>query len=97
MQYRQHEQNQVGANTGLSSLIERYKTIHGGWWFFQVRMIARLVGVEDDACVRRWLPLGRRQLLTLSFSARHCRRRTRDKVFFFCICWVTAAIGKKVG
>ncbi|WP_454835907.1 glycosyltransferase [Pseudomonas lini] len=95
MQYRQHEQNQVGANTSISSLIERYKTIHDGWWFSQVRMIARLVGVEDDAFVRQWLPLGRRQLLKLSLSARHCRRRTRDKMFFFCICCATAAIGKK--
>jgi rhamnosyltransferase len=95
MQYRQHEQNQVGANTGLGSLINRYKTIHDGWWFSQVRLIARLVGVADDAFVRRWLPLGRRQLLRLSLNARHCRRRTRDKVFFFCICWATAVIGKK--
>ncbi|QXI21355.1 glycosyltransferase [Pseudomonas iranensis] len=95
MQYRQHEQNQVGANTGLGSLLSRYKTIHDGWWFSQVRLIARLVGVADDAFVRGWFPLGRRQLLRLSLSARHCRRRTRDKVFFFCICWATAVIGKK--
>ncbi|WP_277758754.1 glycosyltransferase [Pseudomonas sp. A34-9] len=95
MQYRQHAQNQVGANTGLGSLIERYKTIHDGWWFSQVRLIARLVGVADNAFVRRWLPLGRRQLLGLSLSARHCRRRMRDKVFFFCICWAAAIVGKK--
>ncbi|MFJ4251373.1 rhamnosyltransferase [Pseudomonas helmanticensis] len=95
MQYRQHEQNQVGANTGIGSLIDRYKTIHDGWWFSQVRLIAKLVGVGDDVFVRRWLSLGRRQLLRLSLSARHCRRRKRDKVFFFCICWATAVIGKK--
>lgn len=95
MRYRQHEQNQVGANTGLGSLIERYKTIHDGWWFSQVRMIACLVGVKNDVFVRRWLPLGRRHLLRLSLSARYCRRRARDKVFFFCICVATAVIGKK--
>lgn len=96
MDYRQHENNQVGANTGLGSLISRYKTIHDGWWFNQVQLITQLVGQGDEAFVRAWLPLGRRQLIKLSFSASKCRRRVRDKVFFFCICWATALLGKKV-
>jgi len=95
MQYRQHEHNQVGANTGINPLISRYKTIHDGWWFSQVRMIACLVELGTDSFVRRWLPLGRGQLLRLSLSAWKCRRRARDKVFFFCICCATALIGKK--
>lgn len=95
MQYRQHERNQVGANTGINPLIARYKTIHDGWWFSQVRIIACLVGLGADAFVQQWLSLGRRQLLKLSLSAWKCRRRTRDKVFFFCICCATAVIGKK--
>lgn len=95
MSYRQHERNQVGANTGLNPLIARYKTIHDGWWFSQVRRIARLVGLENDRFVRRWLSLGRLQMLTLSLSAWKCRRRVRDKIFFFCVCWATAVIGNK--
>lgn len=95
MDYRQHERNQVGANTGLSSLISRYKTIHDGWWFNQVQLIARLVGQGDEPFVRSWIPLRRWHLMKLSFSAWKCRRRLRDKVFFFCICWATALIGKK--
>jgi len=95
MQYRQHERNQIGANTGINPLIARYKTIHDGWWFSQVRMISCLVGRGTDAFVRQWLPLGRRQLLWLSLSAWKCRRRTRDKVFFFCVCCATAVIGGK--
>ncbi|MVV48164.1 glycosyltransferase [Pseudomonas sp. PB120] len=95
MDYRQHERNQVGANKGLSPLIARYKTIHDGWWFNQVQLIANLVGQGTDPFVRTWLTLRRNHLLRLSFSAWHCRRRVRDKVFFFCICWVTALIGNK--
>jgi rhamnosyltransferase len=95
MDYRQHERNQVGANKGLSPLIARYKTIHNGWWFNQVQLIAHLVGQRTDPFVQTWLELRRRQLMTLSFSAWRCRRRVRDKVFFFCICWVTALIGNK--
>lgn len=95
MDYRQHERNQVGANKGLSPLIARYKIIHDGWWFNQVQLIALLVGQGADPFVQTWLKLHRRQLIKLSFSAWRCRRRVRDKVFFFCICWATALIGKK--
>lgn len=96
MNYRQHERNQVGANTGIGSLVSRYRTIHDGWWFSQVRLIARLNGLEHDSFVRQWLSLRRWQLLKLSFKAWHCRRRVRDKLFFFCICWAAALIGSQV-
>ena len=95
MKYRQHERNQVGANIGLSSLIARYKTIHDGWWFSQVQLIASLVGQGSNPFVKNWLPLRHGQLLKLSLSAWHCRRRLRDKVFFFFICWATALMGNK--
>lgn len=95
MDYRQHANNQVGANKGLNSLITRYKTIHDGWWFNQVRIITLLVGKGDDPFVKTWLKLRRRQLIRLSFYAWKCRRRARDKVFFFFICWATALLGNK--
>lgn len=95
MQYRQHQSNQVGANIGVGSLLMRYKTIHDGWWFSQVQLIAVLVGKQRHPFVQRWLLLGRKQLILLSFSAWACRRRFRDKVFFFLICWATAIVGKK--
>ncbi|EJM31971.1 glycosyltransferase [Pseudomonas sp. GM25] len=94
MDYRQHESNQVGANTGLSPMIARYKTIHDGWWFTQVALIARLTGQTDDPFVGSWLALRRWQLIRLSFSAWRCRRRIRDRALFFLICWATALVGK---
>jgi rhamnosyltransferase len=94
MDYRQHDNNQVGANTGLSSMIARYKTIHDGWWFAQVALIARLVGKDSDPFVGTWLELRRWQLVRLSFSAWRCRRRIRDRALFFLICWATALLGK---
>jgi rhamnosyltransferase len=95
MDYRQHERNQVGANTGLRPLISRYKTIHDGWWFSQVGLIAALVAPDKTASriIRR--SLHGTQLLKLSFNAWQCRRRIRDKVFFFFICWVSALLGSK--
>ncbi|MBX9404207.1 glycosyltransferase [Pseudomonas baetica] len=94
MDYRQHDSNQVGANTGFSSMIARYKTIHDGWWFNQVALIARLVGKDSDSFVGSWLELRRWQLIRLSFSAWRCRRRMRDRALFFVICWATALLGK---
>ncbi len=93
MDYRQHERNQVGANTGLRPLITRYKTIHDGWWFSQVQLIARLVGQDSVPFVKSWFLLSRWQLFRLSLSAWHCRRRMRDKVFFLFVCWATVLIG----
>lgn len=88
MDYRQHDSNQVGANTGLRSLVARYKTINNGWWFGQVQLIARVVGSDTSPFVSSWFSLSRSQLFKLSFSAWHCRRRVRDKVLFFIVCWV---------
>ncbi|MBC3271407.1 glycosyltransferase [Pseudomonas sp. SWRI81] len=93
MWYRQHENNQVGANTGIATLMVRYKKIHDGWWFNQVRLIVRLMGLDSDPFVRRWSKLGRWDLLKLSLSAASCRRRRRDKVLFFVTCWLTALAG----
>jgi len=95
LHYRQHERNQVGANTGFGSKIARYKTIHNGWWFSQARLIAVLIGREQDPFVRGWQDLRRHQLLKLSLSANKCRRRGRDKLFFFIVCWLTALFGNK--
>lgn len=96
MLYRQHERNQVGANTGLNALIARYKTIHDGWWFHQVQLIAGLVIQETKPLFHGWVKLRRTQLMRLSFSAWQCRRRVRDKIFFFIICWATALMGGRL-
>ncbi|WP_339452039.1 glycosyltransferase [Pseudomonas sp. EA_5y_Pfl2_R50] len=95
MLYRQHESNQVGANTGLSSLFQRYVTIHEGWWFKQVQAISLLVGADKTPFVRSWLSLRRRDLLRLSVSGGQCRRRPRDKFLFFFVCCLTAVVGRK--
>ncbi|WP_433766942.1 glycosyltransferase [Pseudomonas putida] len=95
MDYRQHERNQVGANTGLRSLVSRYRTIHNGWWFRQVQLIVQLLKQDNDPFVKSWISLNRSQLFRLSLSAWHCRRRIRDKLLFFFVCWTRMLIGNK--
>jgi len=93
MQYRQHERNQFGANTGMSSLVSRYKMIRSGWWFSQVQVIASMAGPGAGE-IRQWQkPMGRLALAKLSLQASNCRRRGRDKVFLFCVCWVGVVLG----
>lgn len=93
MKYRQHEYNQVGANTGLKALLARYRSIQDGWWFCQVLLIAELVGHRAAWLRSSGLGLHRRQLIRLSFRAWQCRRRFRDKLFFFLVCWIATITG----
>lgn len=93
LRYRQHERNQVGANTGIKSLVSRYKKINNGWWFSQITLITTLIGLEAHPFFFRWRSLGGLELLSLSMSAWKCRRRIRDKFLFFGVCWINAVIG----
>lgn len=90
MDYRQHSDNQVGANTGIGSFSARLKTIANGWWPRQVLLIdsltARspvLAGAEHHS--RRWI------FLKLIPRAWNCRRRQRDKLLFIVACLAAVA------
>jgi rhamnosyltransferase len=88
--YRQHERNQIGANTGVGSLISRYKNINNGWWFSQVALIASLLGLEIKPFISKGRALGRAEFCWLALRALKCRRRVRDKFLFFCVCLIAA-------
>lgn len=96
MIYRQHQGNQFGANSGFSSWLARYKMIRSGWWFCQVRRVAELVDCGDKHLMQWQQPLSRWQLLKLSMSSWKCRRRVRDKLIFFLVCWVGLVFGLSV-
>lgn len=87
--YRQHGNNQLGANVGLKSLLSRYRRIKSGWWFFQIALMVKVLNKAEDAFVRRWVKLGVFQLLFLATQAHQCRRRYRDKILFVVICLVS--------
>ncbi|WP_040262152.1 glycosyltransferase [Pseudomonas massiliensis] len=88
MRYRQHVNNLVGANVGIRQSLARLRRIHEGWWFAQIRLIARLVGCPSP--LRDQLFNGRVGLIWLAVHARHCRRRTRDQVYFAVLCVLQA-------
>jgi rhamnosyltransferase len=86
MLYRQHETNQVGVNSGRRAFLNRLQTVTSGWAFNQAVLITKLVGLEQDAFVKRWIKGGRIGLLSLALHSGQCRRRLRDRAFFLLSC-----------
>ena len=80
--YRQHTNNQVGANVGSLALLSRFKKITNGWWLGQVIQIANLLSLQDQSFVKSWSGRTRSGYLSLSFHFWGCRRRLRDKFLF---------------
>lgn len=95
--YRQHGDNQVGANSGWRATNRRLAKMFGGWWFSQVQWIACLVEQEDSPIVARGLNGGRLGVLWLAAQARHCRRRFLEQWVFVAFCIVLSLIGRKPG
>ena len=80
--YRQHTNNQVGANVGSHALFIRFKKITNGWWLGQALQIATLLGVQNQSFMKSWSGRTRFGYLSLSFHIWGCRRRLRDKFLF---------------
>ncbi len=95
MRYRQHTHNQVGVNQGFKAFIHRFQKVVNGSAMKQAVLIAKLVGLEEDAFVKKWATLNRSGFLYLAFYANACRRRLKDKCFFFFASIVMSIRGAK--
>jgi len=95
MHYRQHAENQVGANVGLKAFLDRVQKIMVGWWLGQSALIAEAVDLLKDPSVNNWLAGSRLGYLKLSLNFWHCRRRLRDKFLFLLACLLLAMIGSQ--
>lgn len=95
MRYRQHGANQVGVNSGSKAFVKRVSQVFAGWWLSQAVLIAQLIGLSEHPFVRRWIGMGRVDLIRLAVSAPKCRRRLRDKLAFCCFCLVLAVVRQK--
>jgi rhamnosyltransferase len=94
LNYRQHENNQFGANIGFRAILSRYRKIRSGWWFGQVRLIESLANHGKSENQRpAWRVLTRFDLMALVLKGGICRRRTRDKMLFIMLCYISMVIG----
>ena len=93
LMYRQHGENQVGVNSGFAAVVWRAKKVLSGWGLSQARLIATLVGVDQQDFVQSWSRGGRWSMLRLALQSTHCRRKPGDKVWFALSCVALAIIG----
>lgn len=97
MAYRQHASNQVGVNSGWRAYWERAKKVLGGWGISQARLIARLVGLENDPFCKPWRRPGRLGMLWLALNAYRARRKVSDRFVFAAACLLLAVVGDRSG
>lgn len=95
MLYRQHENNQVGVNSGVRAFVHRARKVLSGWGLDQSALIARLVGLGQDPFVMRWSGGDRVGLLWLALHAGQCRRRVHDKIVFGLSCVALCIAGNR--
>jgi rhamnosyltransferase len=86
MQYRQHENNQIGVNVGWRSYWLRVRKMLSGHGFEQSLLIANLVHATSLPVVKKGLLGGRLGYLWLALHANQCRRRHLDQLWFFILC-----------
>ena len=95
MQYRQHELNDFGAHVGFSGFFVRFKRVLLGEGFDQVLRLIKMLKLDKDPFVKQWYPLSRFGFLRLALYAPQCRRRFREKIYFFFACILLAIIFPK--
>ena len=95
MLYRQHERNQVGVNTGWKAYWARAEMILCGWGISQARLIARLIGLENDPFCSPWQKPGRLGMIWLALNAYRARRKMSDRFVFAAACLFLAVIGDR--
>ncbi|EJM01460.1 glycosyl transferase [Pseudomonas sp. GM102] len=81
MLYRQHSNNQFGANTGIKALVARLSLLRSGWYRGEVSKISGLLADRVQGLPASLLKQGK---IPSSFLIRNwasLRRRFRDRVF----------------
>ena len=94
MLYRQHDTNQVGVNSGLPAFIHRVKFVFSGQALKQSLLFSR-INPSSNSFFSDETSISRIELLNLAFNSNNCRRRLRDKVFFFFSCIFLSVLGHK--
>lgn len=77
MRYRQHGQNEIGANHGSAAIRHRVRNIASGQYRNDVLRLARAIGNQSEP-IRLLERLGWLDRLRLMILARECRRNPRE-------------------
>ena len=93
MLYRQHESNEVGANSGWKSFKQRLSVMLQGDGFNKALQQADFIEQSNLAPIKLLRSSSRLSLLKLSLFSFQCRRQLSHKMFFFIICIIFAIKG----
>ena len=94
VEYRQHNANVFGANVGIKAFLSRiHRVLNGEGFDFAFRLMKELS--VQNSFIRSLFPVSRINLLRLAFQFKHCRRRWRDQIYFFCACILLTIIFPK--
>jgi rhamnosyltransferase len=83
--YRQHANNQVGANIGHKAFFYRIKLMLSGFGIAQAIKTIEYLKLENDVFIRKWYK-SKIKYSILALHANQCRRRKKDQFFFFVLC-----------
>lgn len=83
MHYRQHSNNQIGANGSIKGIIKRVKLIKNKWFRHQVFLISGLIGNGNASFVQRCLGKGYFGNLILATHFLKLRRSKKEQLFLF--------------
>lgn len=86
MLYRQHSNNQLGANSGRKQFIKRVNDILSGYGIHQTVNTIQFLKMDKDSFVEKWLNKGRKGYFYLLTKSIWCRRRKKDQLLFWFSC-----------
>lgn len=95
MLYRQHSDNQLGANSGFKQLKKRVKDVLSGYGISQSLKTVDFLNMRNDAFVSKWWVNNKVRYFKLAKYSELCRRRNRDVFLFFCSCILMTLKGRK--
>lgn len=95
MFYRQHESNEVGANSGFKSFLKRCSVITSGNGFDKALQQAKFIGQSHALPIKLLRSGSRISMLKLSLISFSCRRQLTHKIFFLLICFYFTIKGYK--
>ncbi|WP_164847097.1 glycosyltransferase [Neptunomonas marina] len=95
MAYRQHANNEQGANVGVLHKLKRFKALLGGRWFGQMQLLAKLLADRDPAAqqVADAFARGRMGYWTLFCWAPKLRRAKFEQWVWAFACLLTVLLG----
>lgn len=81
--YRQHSNNDTGANKGIKAFLKRIRLIQKQWYNLEINKIFNLSTCHNDYLKEKF-----RKISPLRFSyllLKYSRRKTSERIFIFCL------------